>query len=145
MPVNYNGEYRFIKLLEHDGLFMPRNIYLLLGFLFLGFGFAGVALPVLPTTPFVLLAALFFSKSSPKWHAWLLDHKFFGSLIKNWQTYGCIQCRVKYVALVCIVIAGMCSQLALNQSVMVRLMGLLLLMAGFIYVARLKVCEKSRA
>lgn len=63
-----------------------RILYLLLGWLSLITGIIGIFLPLLPTTPLVLLAAWCFSKSSERFHTWLLEHKFFGPIVKDWQS-----------------------------------------------------------
>lgn len=76
----------------------PRSLWLLLGLAALGFGAAGVVLPLLPTTPFVLLAAFCFARSSPRLHAWLLAHPQFGPLIENWRRDGSIAPRVKLIS-----------------------------------------------
>ena len=56
-------------------------------------------LPVLPTTPFVLLAAWFFSKGSKRLHAWLLSSKTFGPIILDWERHGVIRPRAKALSL----------------------------------------------
>ncbi|NRB72315.1 MAG: YbaN family protein [Xanthomonadales bacterium] len=61
-----------------------------LGFLALGLGIIGIALPLLPTTPFVLLAAFCFARSSERLHQWLLQHPLFGPMISNWRDHGAI-------------------------------------------------------
>lgn len=75
-----------------------RMVFLCLGFLFLGIGIVGIVLPVLPTTPFVLLATACFAKSSEKFHLWLVNHKTFGPLIKNWHERRAIPRYAKYLA-----------------------------------------------
>ena len=63
-----------------------RICYLILGWLSLVTGIIGIFLPLLPTTPLVLLAAWCFSKSSERFHTWLLEHKFFGPIVHDWQS-----------------------------------------------------------
>ncbi len=72
-----------------------RALWLVLGVTALGLGGAGVVLPLLPTTPFVLLAAFAFARSSPRLHAWLTNHRTFGPMIENWRREGAISRRTK--------------------------------------------------
>ena len=68
------------------------------GFLSVGLAVAGILLPLLPTTPFVLLAAYCFARCSPRLHGWLLAHQTFGPLITNWQRERAIPRRAKLAA-----------------------------------------------
>lgn len=70
----------------------------LLGGLALCAGIVGVALPLLPTVPFLLLAAFCFARSSDRWHRWLVDHPYLGPPIRDWQTRGAIRRTVKWKA-----------------------------------------------
>ncbi len=69
-----------------------------LGCLALALGLIGAALPVLPTTPFVILAAFLFSKGSPRLRRWLTTHRLFGPLIADWEAQGAIPRPVKRLA-----------------------------------------------
>lgn len=75
-----------------------RPLFFVFGLLALCIGIAGIFLPLLPTTPFILLAAFFWAKSSRRFHQWLLAHRTFGPMITNWQKNGSIPRRAKYLA-----------------------------------------------
>jgi uncharacterized membrane protein YbaN (DUF454 family) len=75
-----------------------RKVWVILGFISLILGFIGIFLPVLPTTPFVLLGAFCFSKGSTRYHQMLLQNRFFGPLIVNWQTNRVIPLKAKGLA-----------------------------------------------
>ena len=77
---------------------MKKIIYLLLGHLCLVLGIIGAFLPILPTTPFLLLAAFLYSKSSSKLHNWIIGHKYLGAPLKDWQERGVIGMRAKILA-----------------------------------------------
>ena len=76
-----------------------RAAYLAAGLVFLGIGIVGMALPVLPTTPFILLAAACFARSSERFYQWLLDHRYFGPLVREWRQYRAIPYRTKLFAI----------------------------------------------
>jgi uncharacterized membrane protein YbaN (DUF454 family) len=75
-----------------------RIVWLTFGVLSVLAGFAGVFLPVLPTVPFLLLAAFFFGRSSQRAHDWLLSHKTLGPAIHDWQENGAISRKSKYLS-----------------------------------------------
>jgi len=66
-----------------------------LGLISVGLGIVGAFLPLLPTVPFMLLAAFCFARSSERLHGWLLSHPRFGTAIVDWQERGAISRRVK--------------------------------------------------
>ena len=76
-----------------------RWIYLALGWLFVALGLIGVVLPVLPTTPFLLLALWAFARSSQRVHDWLYNHRSFGPPLREWHEYRVIPRRAKVFAL----------------------------------------------
>lgn len=76
-----------------------RTIYLTAGLLMTALGIVGAFLPLLPTTPFLLVAVWCFSRSSPRLEQWLLNHKAFGPPLTNWRREGAISARAKVVAI----------------------------------------------
>jgi uncharacterized membrane protein YbaN (DUF454 family) len=83
---------------------LVRRLWLAAGFGFVGLGFIGALLPLLPTTIFLILAAGCFARSSPRFEAWLLDHPRFGPTLRAWRAEGAIGGRAK--ALACLGMAG---------------------------------------
>ncbi|MBL7543424.1 MAG: YbaN family protein [Bdellovibrionaceae bacterium] len=77
---------------------MNRYVYLTLGWFFLVIGVIGIVVPLLPSTPFLLLTAICFSKGSDKLHYWLLNHKIFGPPINDWNKSGIIRMKYKILA-----------------------------------------------
>ncbi|MFK3664475.1 YbaN family protein [Ochrobactrum teleogrylli] len=75
-----------------------RALYLVLGFVMLALGIIGAVLPVMPTTIFIILAAWFFARSSPKLEARLLADPRFGPLIVKWRDRGAIPPKAKFYA-----------------------------------------------
>jgi hypothetical protein len=61
---------------------------------------AGAVLPLVPTTPFLLVATWAFANSSPKLHSWLVNHRRFGPIIRNWREHGAIPRSAKVTSMV---------------------------------------------
>jgi len=75
-----------------------RLTYLLIGHTSLALGFVGIFVPLLPTTPFVLLAAACYSRGSERFHTWIHEHPRFGPMITSWRNHGAIGPRAKVAA-----------------------------------------------
>jgi uncharacterized membrane protein YbaN (DUF454 family) len=78
---------------------MKRFILAALGIISLSLGVLGIILPVLPTTPFLLLASYLFLKSSLRLHDWLIHHRILGSYIYNYITYRAIPKKTKVLGI----------------------------------------------
>ena len=76
-----------------------KYVYIALGTLSLVLGVLVIFLPLLPTTPFLLLTATLYFKSSPKLYDWLLNHKYFGSYIRNYRENKAISLRAKIISI----------------------------------------------
>ena len=81
-----------------------KYLYLAAGWLCVALGVAGAFLPLLPTTPFLLAAAALFFRSSPRLHAWLLNHKYLGATLRRFYAERSITLRVKAISLSCMAV-----------------------------------------
>lgn len=77
-----------------------RALLWLAGSVSLVLGLIGVVVPGLPTTPFILLAAACYAKASPRLHAWLLNHRLTGPLLRDWERHRSLTRRTKTIAVV---------------------------------------------
>lgn len=86
-----------------------RILLIASGIVALALGLAGIVLPLLPTTPFLLLAAVCFANSSPRLHTWLLTHPTFGPPIESWRRHRAISRRAKWMgslSMLLVLVAG---------------------------------------
>jgi uncharacterized protein len=74
-----------------------RIFYFLIAWVSFILGFIGIFLPILPTTPFLILSAFLFSKSSPRFYQWLMGLPFAGPAIRDWQHNRIIRPRAKFL------------------------------------------------
>ncbi len=121
---------------------MAKLILISLGFLFVALGGLGLVLPVMPTTPFLLLAAACFARSSPRFHDWLLNIHVFGSLIKNWQETRSIPKKAKLVAILSIVLVGGSSVIFFIETIFLRIFVAAILLFHVVFIACIKSTEQ---
>ena len=75
-----------------------RIVFFTLGWTFFALGLIGAFLPVLPTTPFMLLALFMFAKSSERFHYWLYNHRVFGPQLQLWHKHRVIPAKAKVLS-----------------------------------------------
>ena len=119
------------------------NLFRLFGFVFLGLGALGIVLPLLPTTPFVLLSAACFARSSERWHRWLLANETFGPMIRNWEDKRCISCRVKTIGILTMVLVGGYSIFFAVESNGLKIAGGVLILTGLTFILLIKTCKEK--
>jgi uncharacterized membrane protein YbaN (DUF454 family) len=110
------------------------------GIFFVGLAILGVVLPILPTTPFLLVAAACFAKSSPEMQRRLLANKTFGPLIHDWQKYRSIPRKAKRIALLTMVLS-VCWSAFMLQSAMLTALVIALIIGPFIFIVRLPLSK----
>lgn len=90
-----------------------RHLWTAAGLLCVGVGAVGAVVPLLPTVPFMLLAAFCFARGSARLHAWLMTHPRFGPAIRDWQAHGAISRPAKRLSVVAIALT-FCASLLLG-------------------------------
>lgn len=76
-----------------------KYIYTALGFISLSIGCAGIVIRGLPTTPFVLLAASLFAKSSDRWYNWLVSNRLFGTIVRQFAEERGMTLKMKIISI----------------------------------------------
>ena len=103
----------------------------------------GIFLPLLPTTPFLLLSASCFFRSSPKLYQWLVDHPWFGHYIKSYREHGAIPLTGKIAALVLLWFSiGYATLFAIDHMVINFVLSIVAILVT-VYILRLKTICKS--
>ena len=121
-----------------------RIILLSLGFLCVGLAFIGIFIPGIPTTPFLIVALWAFAQSSKKFHAWLLNHKRFGTVLRNWESHKVVPIKAKITMVILQITAVAMIQYSLNNIfITIGLAVLLLCVACYVISLPSKVINES--
>ena len=114
---------------------LKRYLLISLGWLSVILGAIGALLPVIPTTPFLILALVCFSKSSPRFHKMLLDNKWFGPALTQWEQNKTISRHIKFraMALVIVSFGGSIAILWGRNGLQLMLVAIGLIALWFIY------------
>lgn len=120
-----------------------RYLFMAGGIIAFGLGMLGIPLPLLPTTPFLLLSAWFFARSSERFYTWLINHRYFGKTIRNYREKGGVALGVKIwaIALLWITI-GISATFAIN-SWWVRGLLLVIAIGVTIHISSLKTIKNQ--
>ena len=124
---------------------IARRLLIGLGFLFVGFGAVGVVLPLVPTTPFLLVAAWAFAQASPRFHRWLLGSPVFGRMLRRWNRDRCVSRRVKVLALTMLVVVLGSSLIFFVDRLLIRVVMGLVGAVGAAVVLSLRTCPPGPA
>ncbi|MDQ7004891.1 MAG: YbaN family protein [Ghiorsea sp.] len=106
-----------------------NHILIIIGWFFVLLGLVGVLLPILPTTPFMIIAAGLFSRSSPRFHQMLLNNRWFGEVLRNWEEHGVVSRHIKMRATLLIALTFFISITILYQH-----LGLQLMLVGIAFI-----------
>ena len=119
-----------------------RPLLIITGTLLVGLGIIGILMPVLPTTPFLLLAATCYARSSQRFHHWLLNNKWFGNYIKNYIQRKGVPLKVKLLVITWLWITIGCSVTFAVQAFLVRLILILIAVGVSIHIFSVRTLKK---
>lgn len=102
--------------------FFKSHLLILLGWFFLVLGAIGAVLPIVPTTPFLIVALALFSKSSPRFHRMLLNNKWFGPILRQWEETKTLSRKTKYRVFVIIVAVFSISIAMFDEKIIYQLL-----------------------
>ncbi|MFP1797843.1 DUF454 family protein [Lonsdalea quercina] len=122
---------------------MYRVVLIVLGWIAVVLATLGVVLPLLPTTPFLLLAAWCFARSSPRFHYWLLHRSWFGGYLRHWQRHRALPPGVKVKALV-VIVATFALSIWMVNIPWVRGLLLVVMACLLIFMLRLPVVDREQ-
>jgi len=114
---------------------LQNHLLIFFGWLFIGLGVIGILLPILPTTPFLIVALALFSKSSPRFHQMLLNNAWFGPTLKQWEENKTLSRKTKYKAFFLIILIFAISITILDTKIELQLLliGIALVLLFFIW------------
>ena len=120
---------------------LQNHLFIGLGWLFVGLGAIGAVLPVLPTTPFLILALLLFSKSSPRFHKMLLHNPWFGPALQQWEATHSVSRTMKKKASLLIAVTFLVSIYLVADNLWLQIMLGVLGLSLLVFIWRLKELE----
>lgn len=146
MPKILLMPYCQIYLLSIDKVvIMRRTLFFIGGLVAFGLGALGAVLPLLPTTPFILLSAFCFANSSQRFYDWLHEHPYFGKIIKNWKENGTIPAKAKFLSLGMMTMSlGMIYYHLGDKSIGFAVFATVLCLIGLVFMWRIPTTPKSR-
>lgn len=110
---------------------------MMLGWVFVGMAFIGIVVPGIPTTGPVLLAAFLFSKSSERFDHWIVSHRLFGPIVRDWRAGLGFSRRLKTIAVVAIIVTFTLTLTLAITGTVARILMIALALGIITYILRL--------
>ncbi len=120
-----------------------RLIFIISGFISTGLGTIGIFVPVLPTTPFLLLAAYLFARSSDRFHIWLLTNRLFGTYLRNYIEKKGIPLKVKIMTLILLWTTILYSVFAVIDNLYIRILLIIIAVSVSIHISMVKTLKNK--
>lgn len=124
-----------------NGKFLKKPARILLisaGTFFIGVGIIGIFIPILPTTPFILVAAALYARSSQKFYNWLINNKVFGRYVKNYREGKGIPIKIKVLTVVFLYITIGLSAVFATNILWIRIILAVIAIGVTIHIVKVK-------
>lgn len=122
---------------------MLRIFLLITGFVSLALGIWGILVPLLPTTPFLLLSTACFLKSSKKMHHWLTHHRVFGLYIRAYMDHRAIAPASRFISLILLWVSILFAIIWVAETLWLRILLLCIALGVSIHLSRLSTLDKD--
>jgi uncharacterized membrane protein YbaN (DUF454 family) len=113
---------------------LGKILWISAGWVAMAIGIIALALPILPTAPFIILAAYCFSRGSRKLHHWIRTRKYFGPIVLEWEQHQVIRLRVKVIATVLTIFSFVTSMIFLQVPWSIKLIIAAIIMVALCYI-----------
>jgi hypothetical protein len=117
---------------------LQNHLFVILGWFFTVLGFIGIVLPLIPTTPFLIVALALFSKSSPRFHQMLLNNAWFGPILKQWENKKTLSRKTKYKAIFLIIVTFSISVAVFDNKIQLQLLLVVIAIILLVFIWRIK-------
>lgn len=121
-----------------------RGVLIITGTFFVGLGILGIFLPLLPTTPFFLLAAACYARSSKRFYHWLLNNKWFGKYIKNYREGKGIPIKLKILSISLLWFSIIISSFLIGDKLFVRIILILIAIGVTIHIISIRSMKQQK-
>ena len=131
--------------LNKNEKFISKPVQILLittGTFFVGVGIVGIFVPILPATPFLLIAAALYARSSRRFYNWLINNRIFGQYIKNYREGKGIPLRLKLITIILLWITIGYSAIFAIDILWVRIVLVIIAVGVTIHIIRIKPVKK---
>lgn len=120
-----------------------KPLLVVVGTIFVGLGIIGIILPVLPTTPFLLLAAACYAKSSKRFYCWLLNNRWFGVYIKNYREKKGMPLKIKIFVVALLWLTILVSVIFAVQFLIVRVIFIIIALGVSVHILSMKTLREK--
>ena len=145
VDIKKNSEVDLIHQVDLNRTLFSRIFWFILGFTIMVIGLIGIIVPVLPTTPLMILAAACFAKSSQRFYDWIINNKLFGHHVKNYREGKGIPKKIKPVILVTLwsfVLFAVFFAIPDSAPLISKVSTLILALIGAIFILRIPNLQK---